>query len=206
MLAGPTVVDFWFDPVCPYSWIGSRWLLQVEQRRPLDIRWHTMSLYLLNERRTDDPSYVEYLRHVTGVARVATAAMPLGGDSLRDLYTAFGAQIFDRWRYPAPTECRAAVETALALAGLPVELIQAFDRPDHEAELRRSHEEGIALVGDEAGTPLTRVNGVAFFGPILNSIPRGEDAERVFDGAILLAGFHDFFEIKRTRTAEPVYT
>jgi hypothetical protein len=205
-MAVPTVVDFWFDPGCPYSWIGSRWLLEVEQRRPLDIRWHTMSLYLLNESRTEDASYVEYLRHVMGVARVATAAMQLGGDALRDLYTAYGAQIFDRWRYPGPTECREAVEKALARAGLPGELIQAFDRLDDDAELRRSHLEGIAVVGDEAGTPLTRVDGVAFFGPVLNSIPRGEDALRVFDGAVLLAGFHDFFEIKRTRTSEPVYS
>ena len=205
-MAGPTVVDFWFDPICPYSWIGSRWLLEVERRRPLDIRWHTMSLYLLNERRTDDPSYLEYLRHVTGVTRVATAAMRLGGDALRDLYTAFGTQIFDRWRYPGPTECREAMESALVLAGLPAELILAFDLPDQDAALRQSHAEGIALVGDEAGTPVTRVEGVAFFGPILNSIPRGEDAVRVLDGAVLLASFHDFFEIKRTRMAEPVYT
>ena len=205
-MADPTVVDYWFDPICPYSWIGSRWLLEVERRRPLDIRWHTMSLYLLNERRTDDPSYLEYLRHVTGVTRVATAAMELGDDALRGLYTAFGAQIFDRWRYPGPTECREALETALAGAGLPAELIRVFDGLDQDAELRRSHAEGIALVGDEAGTPLVRVDGVAFFGPILNSIPRGEDAVRVFDGAVLLASFHDFFEIKRTRTREPVYT
>lgn len=205
-MADPTVVDFWFDPICPYSWIGSRWLLEVEQHRPLDIRWHTMSLYLLNERRTDDPSYLEYLRHVTGVTRVATAAMRLGGDALRDLYTAFGAQIFDRWRYPGPKECREAMETALSQADLPAELILAFDLHDHDAELRQSHAEGIALVGDEAGTPVTRVDGAAFFGPILNSIPRGEDALGVFDGAVLLASFRDFFEIKRTRTAEPVYT
>ena len=106
MNAGSTVVDFWFDPVCPYSWIGSRWLLEVEQRRPLDVRWHTMSLYLLNERRTDDPSYVEYLRDVMGVARVATAVMQLGGDALRDLYTAFQAQVFDRGATDRPSAAR----------------------------------------------------------------------------------------------------
>jgi hypothetical protein len=199
-------VDFWFDPVCPYSWIGSRWLLEVEQCRPVDVRWHVMSLYLLNEHRTDDPSYLDYLREVSGAARVATAAAyRFGSDVLRELYSGFGEVIFDHWRYATRDECREAMRVALVRARLPLDLVESFDTTEYDGELRRSHLTAMAAVGDEGGTPSTALNGVAFSGPVLSSIPRGEDATRIFDGCLLLTGFHDFFEIKRTRTAEPVF-
>lgn len=206
MSADRVTVDFWFDPVCPYSWIGSRWLLEVETSRPVDVRWRVMSLFLLNEQRTDDPSYVDYLREVSGAARVATAvAYRLGSDALRDLYTGFGDVIFDHWRYASGDECREAMRTALMRADLPLDLLDPFDTTEYDGELRRSHLIAMAAVGDEGSTPSMSLNGVAFSGPVLNSIPRGEDAARIFDGCLLLAGFHDFFEIKRTRTAEPVF-
>jgi hypothetical protein len=199
-------VDFWFDPVCPYSWIGSRWLLEVEQCRPVDVRWHVMSLYLLNEHRTDDPSYLDYLGEVSGAARVATAAAyRFGSDVLRELYSGFGEVIFDHWRYATRDECREAMRAALVRARLPLDLVESFDTTEYDGELRRSHLTAMAAVGDEGGTPSTALNGVAFSGPVLSSIPRGEDATRIFDGCLLLTGFHDFFEIKRTRTAEPVF-
>lgn len=199
-------VDFWFDPVCPYSWIGSRWLLEVEQSRPVDVRWHVMSLYLLNEHRTDDPTYLDYLREVSGAARVATAAAyRFGSDVLRELYNGFGEVIFDHWRYATRDECREAMRAALVRARLPLDLVEVFDTTEYDGELRRSHLTAMAAVGDEGGTPSTALNGVAFSGPVLSSIPRGEDATRIFDGCLLLTGFHDFFEIKRTRTAEPVF-
>lgn len=199
-------VDFWFDPVCPYSWIGSRWLLEVEQSRPVDVRWHVMSLYLLNEHRTDDPSYLDYLREVSGAARVATAAAyRFGSDVLRELYSGFGEVIFDHWRYATRDECREAMRAALVRARLPLDLVEVFDTTEYDGDLRRSHLTAMAAVGDEGGTPSTALNGVAFSGPVLSSIPRGEDATRIFDGCLLLTGFHDFFEIKRTRTAEPVF-
>ena|SRR5689334_4065244 len=207
MADATTAVDFWFDPVCPYSWIGSRWLLEVERLRPLAIRWHIMSLYLLNAQRTDDPGYVEYLLDVTGPARVASAAAERCGDEvLRDLYTAFGVRIFDHWRYPSAAECREAMRAALAETRLPAGLLERYDAPGVDDALRRSHTAGVAPVGDEAGTPTIHVGGTALYGPVLNAIPRGEAATRVFDGAVLLAGVPDFFELKRTRTAEPVYT
>ena len=202
-----TVVDFWFDPVCPYSWIGSRWLLEVERYRPVTIRWHVMSLYLLNAHRTDDPTYVDYLLEVTGPARVASAAVERFGDgALRDLYTAFGTRIFDHWRYPDAAECREALRAALADARLPGGLLDRFDQSGVDDALRRSHAAGVKPVGDEAGTPTFHVGGTALYGPVLNAIPRGEAAVRVFDAAVSLAGVPDFFELKRTRTAEPVYT
>ncbi|GAA6527763.1 DsbA family protein [Intrasporangium sp. DVR] len=200
-------VDFWFDPVCPYSWTASRWLLEVERSRPLDIRWHVMSLYLLNERRTEDPSYITYLAEVSGVAKVASAAAAAHGQAvLRDLYAGFGTRIFDEWRYASADECRSAIVGALADAGLPTALAKAFDSDGFSPLLRDSHETAVALVGDECGTPVTRIDGHACYGPILNSIPRGEMAERVFDGAQLLAGVPDFYELKRTRTTAPVFS
>lgn len=202
-----TVVDFWFDPVCPYSWIGSRWLLEVEQYRPVAIRWHILSLYLLNAHRTDDPAYVDYLLEVTGPARVASAAAVQFGDGvLRDLYTAFGVRIFDQWRHASGDECREAMRAALAETGLPSILLDRFDEPGIDDDLRRSHRAGLEPVGKEAGTPTIHIGGTAIYGPVLNAIPRGEAAVRVFDGALLLTGVPDFFELKRTRTAKPVYT
>ena len=207
MADATTAVDFWFDPVCPFSWIGSRWLLEVERLRPVAIRWHIMSLYLLNAQRTDDPRYVEYLLDVTGPARVMSAAAERCGDGvLRDLYTAFGVRIFDHWRYPSAVECREAMRAALAETRLPAGLLERCDDAGVDDALRRSHTAGVAPVGDEAGTPTIHVGGTALYGPVLNAIPRGEAAVRVFDGAVLLAGVPDFFELKRTRTAEPVYT
>ena len=202
-----TIVDFWFDPVCPYSWIGSRWLLEVERYRPVDIRWHILSLYLLNAHRTDDPAYVDYLLEVTGPARVASAAAVQFGDGvLRDLYTAFGVRIFDQWRHASGDECREAMRAALAETGLPSSLMDRFDEPGIDDDLRGSHRAGLEPVGNEAGTPTIHIGGTAIYGPVLNAIPRGEAAVRVFDGAVLLTGVPDFFELKRTRTAKPVYT
>lgn len=202
------VVDFWFDPVCPYSWTASRWLHEVEAQRPIDLRFHVMSLYLVNADRTDlTPGYRANVEATRGPSRVATAAaLRCGNEVLPGFYTAFGGEICDRWRLTRTLELRHAVEIALLLTGLPAELALAADDPDVDADLRRSHEEGVAPVGGEVGTPITHIDGVAFFGPVLNSIPRGAEAVRVFEGARLLAGFDEFYEIKRLRTSPPVFT
>ena len=200
------LVDFWFDPVCPYSWIGSRWILEVERQRPLRVRWHVMSLYLLNRDRNPDTSYVAYLEQVNGTARVAAAvAAGHGSAALRDVYTAYGTRIFDHWRYAEADECREAMRAALVEVGLAATLVDAFDGTTFDDVLARSHAAAVAPVGDEAGTPTIHLDGTAFYGPVLNSIPRGEDAVRVFDGARLLSGFADFYELKRTRERPPVY-
>lgn len=207
MAGEPPVVDFWFDPVCPYAWIASRWLLEVDAQRDLVLRFHVMSLRILNEDRDVDPGYLANILRTVGPSRVATAAaVQFGEGVLPDLYTAFGEAIFDHWRYPPAEELQAAMTGALRSTGLPESLAAAADTTDFDAALRRSHDRGMAPVGREAGTPTTHIDGVAFFGPVLNSIPRGADALRVFDGALLLAGFRDFFELKRTRTSPPVFT
>lgn len=203
-----TVVDFWFDPVCPYSWTASRWLVEVASHRPLRVHYHLLSLYLLNEHRTDVAE--EYRRHVEasrGPARVATAAaVRCGEDVLSGFYTAFGALVFDVWRRPSRAEYHAAIHAALDRVGLPADLADVMDSDEHDDALRRSHEAGVARVGSEGGTPITSIDGVSFFGPVLNAIPRGREAVRVFEGARLLAGYPEFFELKRTRTRPPVFT
>jgi len=206
--ADPSVVDLWFDPVCPYSWTASRWLLELEQRRPLLVRHHVMSIHLLNEHRTDVSA--DYRRNVEGSrgpSRVATAAATrFGEEVLGGFYTAFGELVFDVWRRPSSAEYHVAIRAALATVGLPDDLEEAMESDEHDVALRRSHDRGVAPVGGEVGTPITHIDGVAFFGPVLNAIPRGDDAVRVFDGARLLAGYPQFFELKRTRVRPPVFT
>lgn len=204
----PSLVEFWFDPVCPYSWTASRWLHEAAQHRPLRVRHRLMSLYLLNEHRTDvAPDYRRNVEQSRGPSRVAAAvAEHYGEDTLATFYTAFGEAVFDVWRRPSAAEYRDILVRVLPGLGLPVELALAMESEEYDAALRRSHEAGVALVGGEVGTPITSIEGVPFFGPVLNAIPRGEEAVRVLDGARLLAGFPEFFELKRTRTRPPVFT
>jgi hypothetical protein len=196
-------VDLSVDPVCPYTWVA-RWLLDVERQRELDLRFHVMSLRMLNENRIVDEGYRATINGSVGPSRVATAvSVHHGREALRAWHTAFGSQIFDRWRYPSPTEYLAAAAHALVETGLPARLAEAADTEEYDEPLRRSHDEGTARVGVDGGTPVVHIDGAAFFGPVLNAIPASEDAARLFEGACLLAGCGGFFEIKRTRTAPP---
>lgn len=202
----PPRVDYFFDPVCPYAWIASRWLMEVERQRALDLRYHVMSLQMLNEDLVVDAGYQRTVDRSTGPSRVAAAVtVHFGEQALPDWYSAFGEAIFDHWRYPAPVEYRNAVEGALDRVGLPSWLASAADSAKYDDALRRSHQRGVLPVGGDAGTPIVHIDGAAFFGPVLNSIPRGDDAVCLFDGARLLAGVPDFFELKRSRTAAPVF-
>ena len=192
--------DFWFDPLCPFAWITSRWMLEVEQVREVHVRWHPMSLHFLNKDREELPeSYRASSARGLPIGRVLMATQEkVGPDALLPFYTALGNRI----HHDKQERDRLLVEQSLADAGLPAELIEAFDDAAYDEPLRRSHQEAIDRVGDEVGTPTIAFNGSAFFGPVLTRIPRGEDAGRLWDGTIAVADFPYFFEIKRTRTGE----
>jgi 2-hydroxychromene-2-carboxylate isomerase len=198
-----TPVDFWFDPICPWAWIASRWLLEVAKLRPVRPRWHVMSLSVLNEDKPDLPEqYKELLEKGWGPVRVAIAAEQKSGpEVLGPLYTALGTRFHHD---KAPLE-RTTIEAALAEVGLPADLADAMDSADFDEALRASHANGMDRVGYEVGTPVISVHGTSFFGPVLSPIPRGQDAARLWDGVLLVAKTDGFFELKRSRTRDPIF-
>jgi protein-disulfide isomerase-like protein with CxxC motif len=199
----PTPVDFWFDPLCPWAWITSRWLLEVEKLRPVTPRWHVMSLAVLNEDKDDLPDrYKESMAKAWGPVRVCIAAeQKFGPDVLGPLYTALGT----RFHHEKAERDRATIEAALADAGLPAELAEAMDSTDYDKALRASHCDGMDRVGYEVGTPVISVGDLSIFGPVVSPIPRGEAAARLWDGVMLIAGTDGFFEMKRSRTRDPIF-
>ncbi|MQS07899.1 mycothiol-dependent nitroreductase Rv2466c family protein [Streptomyces alkaliphilus] len=203
----PVTADFWFDPACPWAWVTSRWMKQVETVRPVRVRWNVMSLAVLNENRLEELSenYRRGLREARGPVRVCVAvAADHGPQALDRLYTELGTRRHDEGRKLD----RDTVREALKAAGLPVELADEADSTDRDEEVRASHDRGIGLVGQDVGTPVIAVPGpegepVAFFGPVVTPMPRGEAAGRLWDGVLLVAGTPGFYELKRSRTERP---
>ncbi|MBT1003829.1 DsbA family protein [Paenarthrobacter sp. DKR-5] len=195
--------DFWFDPMCPFAWITSRWIGEVSQVRNLDVDWHVMSLAILNEDKDDLPeSYQDLMKKAWGPVRVITAASELhGAGVVKPLYDAMGTRIHNEGN----GDIARVIEESLAEAGLPADLAAFAELDKYDTQLRASHEEGISKVGQEVGTPVVAFNGTAFFGPVLTRIPRGETAGRIWDGAVAMAEFPFFYELKRSRTTSPEF-
>ncbi len=199
--------SMWFDPACPWAWITSRWLLEVERVRPVDVQFRVMSLAVLNEGRELPERYRAFMERAWGSVRVCVAAQQkYGQQAVRELYTALGNAIHLRTEEPGPELWRAA----LAEVGLDPEFAAAGESTQYDAALRASHEEGMAPVGTDVGTPVIHVPGadgqpMAFFGPVVTPAPKGEAAGRLWDGTLLVAATPGFFEIKRSRTVAPVF-
>ena len=202
VLATTAHVDFWFDPICPWAWITSRWMLEVEQVRDVAVRWHVMSLAVLNEGPDLTESQRESLGRAWGPVRVVAAAKALHGDDfVLPLYTALGQRFHDQ---QLPNE-RATLEAALVEVGLPPALADYATATDYDEDVRASHAAGMEPVGLEVGTPIIHTDGMAFFGPVVTPIPRGDAAARLWDGVRLVAGTDGFFELKRTRDRRPIF-
>ena len=196
-------VDLWVDPICPWAWITSRWLLETRRVRDIDVHLHTMSLSVLNDGRDLPAEYADLMARAWGPVRVMIALEKREGpESLEPFYSAFG----DRYHVRAQRDDFLKVaREALNDVDLDSSLIDAATSDEFDEELRASHFAGMDPVGFDVGTPVIHVGDVAFFGPVVTPAPKGEAAGRLFDGVLAVASTPGFYELKRTRTEDPSF-
>ena len=194
--------EFWFDPLCPWAWMTSRWMGEVEQVRPVDVTWSIFSLSVLNEGRDLPDDYRAFLDAGWGPARVVTAAVALHGPEVaKPLYDAIGTALHP----DAVGDNDEAIRIGLEKSGLPADLATFATSEEYDTQLRASTQRALDLVGDDVGTPVISIDGVSFFGPVVTPAPKGEDAGKLWDGCVLVASTPGFFELKRSRTAAPQF-
>lgn len=198
-----TTADFWFDPLCPWAWITSRWMKEVESVRQVSTKWHVMSLAYLNADREDiSDKYRDFLRDAWGPVRVCIAAAEEHGDEVLDrLYTELGI----RFHVEEKPSNRETIVEALEAAGLSASLADAMESTDYDDALKKSHDEGMDQVGADVGTPVISVEGVAFFGPVVTPCPKGASAGKLWDGLRLMSAVDGFYELKRSRVVGPIF-
>jgi len=194
-------LDLWFDPLCPWAWMTSRWALEVAKVREVDVVFHVMSLSVLNEGRDLPPGYRDLMDNSWGGARLCLAVQQQYPEKLTSFYTALGTRIHPGGQ---PND-RPTHEAALAEVGLPLELADAAETDANDPALREELAKVTAAVGDEVGTPVIRVDGMSLFGPVMSPAPRGEEAGKLWDGFLNVLAYPGFFELKRTRTVGPIF-
>ena len=197
-----TSVEMWFDPICPWAWLTSRWLMEVEQVRDVEVTWSVMSLAVLNDGRELPAEYSSTMERSWGPVRViVAAARDHGPGVIKPLFDAMGTRI----HLHGEEDYLQVISAALQEIGLPADLLRFATSSDVDDDVRVSHDRAIALVGEDVGTPVIAMAGSAFFGPVVTPAPKGEAAGRLWDGWALMAGTPGFFELKRTRTQRPMF-
>ena len=198
-----TAVDFWFDPLCPWAWLASRWMLEVEKVRDVRTTFHVMSLAVLNSGRDmpDDYQKMMDLEAWVGVRACIVVEQRYGSAALRDFYTALGT-LYHLGQAPKTPE---TIRAALIEAGLDEAIADEAQTDKYDDAVHASHHEGMDPVGMDVGTPVIRVNGMSLFGPVISPAPKGDAAGDLFDGFVKVTAYSGFFELKRTRTVDPIF-
>lgn len=199
-------VTFWFDTSCPYCWITSRWVKEVEKVRDVEVTWVPMSLSVLNDGRDIPAAYADRMKANWGPARVFAAVATEAPEKLDALYTAMGTRIHNEGAVENPSEYgdyNSVIVDSLAEVGLDAAYIEVADTEQWDEALKKFHQSAMDEVGDDVGTPVIKLGDTAFFGPVLTRIPRGEEAGEIFDASVKLASYPHFYEIKRSRNERP---
>jgi hypothetical protein len=197
-----TKAEFWFDPVCPWAFITSRWILEVEKVRDIEISWNIFSLPHLNKDREMPERYKTIFANSWSSARVIKAVEnQYGKEKTLRLYTAISTRIHVK----KESVSQDLLNDALNEIGVDSKYALEMNNSDWDKEIIQSHERGIELVGDDVGTPIIAINGIGFFGPVISPAPKGEEAGKLWDGVVLAASYPGFFEIKRSRTVGPIF-
>jgi len=202
-MASAQKVDMWFDPICPFAWITSRWLLEAAAVRDLEVTWNIMSLAQLNkDREMDDAHKAAFTRSWDAVRLVAAVKEKHGNDAVIALYNAMGTRIHLK-KEKVSDELLTA---ALAEAGLPADLLAVAKDESWNEPMIASHDRAISLVGNDVGTPVVAIGDAAFFGPVISPAPKGEQAGRLWDGLALCLEVPGFYELKRARKGGPDFS